>query len=346
MSLTTKLTSTIFGTCMRKELIWAGIIGILFGLVIGFGAWRVRSTVKIKDKLVPTPAPIIGFGQFKITIDKPENLDVVTTDKISVSGITKSLTWVIISTEKGDYLTQSLADGTFSIEVGLVSGVNNIKATSNDRDNNISSQDILAVYSSSFQLSTPLPDTATSEADIKKAVALKLSQAEKPPKAYIGTVTDIADSTIQIKTLDSQIQQIATDEFVVSAINSKGTSNKAIKLTDIALGDFVVAMGYVDGNDVLDVQRILVTDPLVENKVNITMQKAVSVTKKSINLVAISDGEEKTITPDKNTDLVSFIDGKTKTITTSAISPNDLIIMVSDTTGSPAITRSLFDIGE
>jgi hypothetical protein len=112
---------------MRKELVWAGIIGILFGLVIGFGSWRVRSSLKPKINLNPTPTPQ-SLGQIKITLDKPENGDVITTSTVTVTGITKPLSWLVFSGEKGDYILQSNEGGLFSQNIDLVSGVNQIKA--------------------------------------------------------------------------------------------------------------------------------------------------------------------------------------------------------------------------
>lgn len=330
---------------MRKELVWAGIIGILFGVVIGFGVWRVRSKVTLKNEPIPTSSPQSGLGQFKITIDKPENLGVVTESPVSVSGITKSSNWIIVSTDEEDYITKSLEDGTFSVDVDLKAGINHIMASSINLQGNIASQKILSVYSESFQTSTPTPETATSEADIKKAVALKIAQAEKPPRAYIGIVTDIAESTIQIKSTDSQIQQISTNKLDIVVVNVKGTTNKIVKLADIAIGDFIVAMGYIDDNDVLDVQRILIADSPIEPKIGIYLQRVKIVGKNSLDLINIENGESVTITPGRNTVVNSFTEGKLKIIKLSGISESGLIITASDISVSPAIIRSLYNLG-
>jgi hypothetical protein len=327
---------------MRKELVWAGVIGILFGVVIGFGVWRIKTSM-VKD-IKPTATPISKPGKVnsKITIDKPGNLDVITQNSVNVTGITKPSSWVVVSTEKGDYLTKSLEDGTFSAETGLEAGVNYIQATSVSDQGEALSQKILAIYSSSFQTA----QSATSGASIDEAVELKISQAQNPPKAYLGVVTDIADSTIQIKTADSQIQQVATDKYNVTVVNSKGTSTKTVKLTDIAIGDFIIAMGYVDGDDVLDVQRILVADSLSDTKLSVSLLKTETVSKKSLALSPINGGDIVTITPDKNTSIRSYSQGKFKSITISAITKSDLIILVSDDTGTPSVVRSIFVVGQ
>lgn len=327
---------------MRKELLWAGIVGITFGLVIGFGVWRVQSKVTTENP-VPTPTPVSEVGQFKIAINKPDNFGIITESPWAVSGITKGGNWVVVSTNEGDFLTQSTGDGTFSVDSEFQSGMNFLKAMTVSSRGEVASQKIIAVYSSSFQ--TSAASSATPEADMAKVVAQKLAIAQNPPKSYIGTVTDIIDSTIQIKSLDSQIQQIETDKNSVTVVNTKGTSNKSVKLTDIAIGDFIIAMGYVDGQDVLDVQRILIADSLSANDITLTLGTVKSVTSKSITVTPKVGGDAITFTPDKNTSLTSYTNGKTKSIKLASFSASDSVIIVSDVTGSPVLTRSIFNLG-
>jgi hypothetical protein len=333
---------------MRKELVWAAGIGIFFGLVIAFGAWRINSSLKTKST-IPTPTPNSqNITTASITLDKPENDSVVTTTPVTVSGITKPLTWLVFSGEKGDYITQSDETGVFSQDVDLAAGTNQIEVTSLDNQGNQAMQKVMVVYSSSFQLNlgaSPTPASATSESDINEAVAQKVAEASKNPKAYIGTVTDIADSTIQIKTIDSQIQQVDIGGGGITVVNVAGKNNKTVKLTDIAIGDFTIAMGYVNGSQVLNAQRILITDPVTEPKISVSLSSVTTVSKKSLTVTDIKSGQSGTITPDKNTDLESFANGKETATKIASVNKNDLVIYVSDTTGTPAVVRSVFDIG-
>lgn len=320
---------------------WAGIIGVSFGLVIAFGAWRVRSSVVRSDTPVATATPRVGVEKNRITIDKPRDFDVITASSYTVSGITKSSSWVVVSVGNTDYFTQSATDGSFSVEIEPEAGINKIKATSINDQGDSSSQEVLAVYSSSFQ-SEPTEDSESS--DVDSEVLQKIAEAENPPKAYIGTVTDIADSTIQIKSVDSQIQQIATDKFDVAVVNAKDSTSKVIKLTDIAIGDYIIAMGYVDGNDVLDAKRILVSSAVADTKITVSIQKVESVDKKFLTVTPPSGGEETTFTPDKNTEIISVSEKGLKNIKMSDISASDTVITVLDTTGTPAISRAVFAI--
>lgn len=331
---------------MRKELIWAAIIGISFGLVIAFGAWRVRSSVTPKSDLtVATPSPAPAPGQLRIAINKPNNLDVVTEVPTNVTGITNPLTWVVVSTDSEDYLTQSQNDGSFSIDVDLSPGLNHIKASSVNAQGSSVSQDILTVYSSSFKENLATSESSENNTSSESALTLKLAKAGNPPKAYIGTVTDIIDSTIQIKSTDSQIQQIATNSQDLSVVNSKGSTNKSVKLTDIAIGDFIVAMGYIDGNEVLDAQRILITDSPLKSQIAISMQNVKEVSKKALTLSPAGGAEENIFTPDKNTTMESYSAGKVKSVKITDFSKSDLVITVSDTTGQPSLPRAIFNLG-
>ena len=327
---------------MRKELLWAGIIGIIFGVAIGFGVYRVRNKVEPDSKATPQPSSASGTGLTKIALDKPENLRVYTENPISVSGLTKSLNWVVVSSLDADDIASSMDDGTFSLDVDLDGGINFIQATSINPDGSTAFQKILVVYSSSFTLETDAGSEASGASEIENSVALKLSQSENPPRAYVGTVTDISESTVQIRSTDSQIQQISTLTESLTVVDTKGTSNKTVKLADIAIGDFIVAMGYIDGNDVLSAKRILISDALNEPKLEVSLYKVQAVNKKSIDAISVADSQNSTITPDKNTVLQSFLEGKTEKISLADISENDLIIVVADNSGSPSLIRSIF----
>ncbi len=313
---------------MRKELIWAGIIGISFGLIIGFGAWRVRSSVALKEKeSQPTPQPLNAVEQFKISIFKPSDFDVITESPTAVSGITKSSAWIIVSANDEDYITKSSEDGSFETDVELTSGINHIKVTALNTHGDTASQKVSSIYSASFE-----PVTSDERGD------------KNSPKSYVGTITDISDSTIQIEGVDNQIQQIATNKYDIAVVNTTGTTNKTVKLTDIAIGDYIIAMGYTDGNDVLEATRILIADELSQPQVNISIVKVTELTKKSFNAAPIDNSETITVTPGKNTWIASFSEGDTNTIKFADIDVDDMLIVVSDTTGSPSITRSILKI--
>jgi hypothetical protein len=335
---------------MRKEIVWAAIIGISFGLIIAFGLWRINSSfTKQKPGPSATPSSANSSGELKITLDAPVDGSVVTTTPLTVSGITKPLTWIVVSGESGDYILQSDENGIFSQDMDLTPGINQIILTAFDSTGSQSAQKVLVVYSSAFQPKTvaaPSPDGAASgDAAIREKVAQKVAAAMSQPIAYLGVVTDITSTTIQIKDTVSQIQQISVGTDGITVVNTKGTNNKTVKLTDIAIGDFIVAMGYVNGNQVLVAQRILITDPLQEPKLTVSIAKVNKATSKALTVTDTKTGNSATLTPTKNTSIESVAAGKTINIKITAVNANDTVFSVSDTSGTPAILRSVFDIG-
>jgi hypothetical protein len=142
-------------------------------------------------------------------------------------------------------------------------------------------------------------ETSTDEAaSVRNNVQKKVEEARTIPFAYIGTVTDIAEQTIQInkfifskaKEEVGEIQQISVDEENTDFVKiTKNTTS--VKFSDLAIGDFVIAMGYTNGNGVLEGKRILIT-----TSVEPTTRKAVfgepsEITKRSLTLTA-STGKE------------------------------------------------------
>lgn len=335
---------------MRKELIWVVIIGIFFGLAIAFGVWRINSTITKTNPDFPgtIPSSQNPGNELKITLNSPENNNVVRTSPVTVSGITRPLTWTVVSGEMGDYILQSDENGLFAQDVELTPGINRIILTAFDTGGSQSVQKVIVVYSSAFQPVTVVPttssDNATGDAAIREKVAQKVAAAMSQPKAYLGLVTDITSTTIQTKTPESQIEQIAIGDEKISVINTKGTNNKAVKLTDIAIGDFIVAMGYVNGNQVLQAQRILITDPLENSGLVVSIGKVSNVSKNSFTVSDIKSGENSLISPTKNTSLLSFANGKTTTIKIASIKTEGMVIYTTDTSITPPFVRTIFDI--
>ena len=291
------------------------------GLIVAFGVYRVNSKLlsnkKIDINATPTPQAM-PLGEFKIVLDKPEEGDVITKDSVTVSGLTKPGSWITLSGESGDYTVQSDTSGVFSEDVELSPGVNQIKVTAFEAKGAKSATGVLVVYSSSFQEKTlptgsPNPN-ASGTSDIRAKVAQDVANTINRPKAYIGTVTDITDSTVQIKTTGSEIKQISVSADGTTVMNTKGTVNKQVKTTDLAIGDFIVAMGYINGNSVLAAQRILITDPVTEPKIDVKLGKVSDISKKSVT---------------SKTDVEIYKDGGTKSAKFSDLAQTDQIIFVN-----------------
>lgn len=140
-------------------------------------------------------------------------------------------------------------------------------------------------------------DTATPEGDaIREAVQEKIEEAQNKPKAYLGTITDIVENTVQIKNLEEEIKQISVrDNTVFVKINNV---KQTLKFSDIAIGDFLVNMGYIDANSVLAAKRILVTsEPAKPERVSV-FGIVTSIGKNEITVKRVGSEDQISISPE------------------------------------------------
>jgi hypothetical protein len=338
---------------MRKEVGYAIIAGILLGLIVAYGVFRINSEVgKNKNKTVvltpsPTPSPIEN-KDFKVILDKPNQNDVITVDSTNLSGLTKKSSWVLINGENSDYLTKSNESGGFSTEVDLISGVNQFKITAYDETGRESTSNLTVVYSSSFALpdaSASADLNATGEAALKQKVAAGINNVLNSPKAYIGTVTDATDKTLEIKTKQNEIQQISITTEGTAVVNATTATIKNVKTADIAIGDFIVAMGYVQNNSVLNSTRVLIIQPLSEPKITNYFGKIASTNRKGFDLTTIPEGKEVNVLTDTKTDFSAFKENIISSIKLTSLEEGEFVILslAEDAKGNP-VARSIFQL--
>ncbi|OGM20855.1 hypothetical protein A2863_00065 [Candidatus Woesebacteria bacterium RIFCSPHIGHO2_01_FULL_38_9b] len=158
--------------------------------------------------------------------------------------------------------------------------------------------------------------TPTKEESVRDKVKEKVETVRKNPKAYIGTLTDKTQDSIQIKNAKGEIlfASINPDEVdFVKTINK----TTAIKFSDVAIGDYVIAMGYRNGNSVLTAKRLIVTTE--------------STSERKIVYGTIKKIEKKEITVfDKNNQEFTFTFPKTwKGPEIKELSENDTLVLVA-----------------
>lgn len=141
---------------MRKELFVAIALGFGIGLVIVFGIVTARSALRKhivvtnnganSSTVSPTPSPAAAATN-ALTITNPQDGEVVTTDKVTLRGKTSPGANVIISTEKADALIAADDSGSFSSDISVVSGANDIRIVSFDASGDRSEMTMTIVYS-------------------------------------------------------------------------------------------------------------------------------------------------------------------------------------------------------
>lgn len=293
---------------MKKEVSLAILAGGTLGLIIAFAAWKGNSLLKIKKgdtetgiSQTSTPAKTnIPQNEPKTKIIQPDNLDVLTTTPIIISGITNPQNFIVLSTASNDVITTASDSGTFTASLDLDGGVNQIKIFSFNQDASSTNSNLNLVYSSQF---TP-------------------KDSSQKPTSYIGTITDITTSTIQIKNDTGDVQQIQTTSDA-AFIDTRGKTIKNLKLNEIAIGDYIAAMGYKDANNILSSSRIIVIDALKDLKIKAFMGQVTDVQNAKITVKNSKTNESVDITP--NTSLQ--ITGASRF---SQIKVNDKIITIGE----------------
>lgn len=331
---------------MNKEVFLAILAGSLFGLLVAFGVWRANSYLNSKTPNGEPPKQTVQdiTSQLKITIDKPENFEVITTSPIGISGLIKPQSYVVVSGEDDDELQIATDSGTFEVPIELTGGANQIKLASFDLNENMIEADILLVFSTEFQKeSDAVSDTNTATADaVRKKVQEKLDKVTKKGTSYLGIITDLPDDTIQIKNLKGEIQQISINPTTTAFIKSINNTVKTIKKSDLAIGDFIIAMGTKNANGVLESSRVLVTDTMTTTKRKILIGKIGDLTKNTFNL-KVKTGQ--TFAVSLSTDGVSVFklqDGKKILSKFTNLTNDSLVVVSGEVTENKIVVRTIW----
>ncbi len=269
---------------MRKETLTAIIIGVIVGLLLGFGIWRANSAFKNRGSIRltgPTPTPRSEANQLPVSesalnIISPQDMEVTVNEEITISGITTPRAVVAISSNENDQVLRANESGKFEASFKLANDLNQILISAFDQNGKEYKEVRGVVYSTEFK---DQKDTGDSE---NLSLQDRLKVGSTKPTAFVGTVTDKTDTSLQIKNLSGEIQIVAIAE---DATFMQSTSTpKAIKYEDVAIGDYVIAMGWEGTKGVLTSQRVLVTNPLSVPKRKIVYGKVASISRRLITL--------------------------------------------------------------
>lgn len=98
--------------------------------------------------------------------------------------------------------------------------------------------------------------------NLRERVEEKLTKLINKPRAFVGKITQISNSALTIETKTGIKQVKVTDKTVIVQVDNG--KSKTIKEADLAVGNFVVAMGYTENKDTIEARRILTMsdDPL------------------------------------------------------------------------------------
>lgn len=284
---------------MKKEVLVAIIVGGLVGIAIAFGIWKANSALSgQKAKPQETPETSIPSPQSLIlSITSLDNNSVVAVSTANLVGIAKPESLVVAVGQEEETLVETDQNGNFEAEVGLVAGLNDIKIIAFGQDGTSVERILTLVYSTEIKTPTLLPTTSVSD-----QIRQRINQALSKPFAAIGTIADISNSTLQIKTREGEINQAIVDKENTTFARITTKTRKVIAFGDLAIGDFVLALGFRKSESIIEALRVIASDNLSENKRTALFGTATEIDgkKDQFTLEKLKNGEELTVT-DKNT---------------------------------------------
>lgn len=122
---------------MRKEVVIAILLGFSIGLLIVFGIITARSALQKQSQTSPITTTSTATSQpgnaddsqkltHQLTIHDPVDNQVVSSDRVTIRGLTSAKSTVVIVAEEAEFITIADEMGNFSQEISLVSGANEI----------------------------------------------------------------------------------------------------------------------------------------------------------------------------------------------------------------------------
>jgi len=146
---------------MRKEIIFAIIIGLALGLLITFGIYTANKALKKKEgpqtitNTSPTPSPTALIPEISLEITEPDDNRVFTKSEATISGKTSKEAILTILTEGNEYFSQADENGLFSKKITLIKGANTVKIVATDLLGNKTEKELTLVYTSKLTEEEP-----------------------------------------------------------------------------------------------------------------------------------------------------------------------------------------------
>lgn len=165
-------TPELFATLappMRKEIVFAIIIGLLLGLLVTFGIYTANKALKKKPQpetvttieAKPTPSPIAP--EISLEIAEPNDNRVFDENSAAIAGKTSKQAIITILTENDEYFTQADENGLFSTKIDLIKGVNFIKIVAADLLGSQVEKELTLVYTTKLKESKESPPSSDEE---------------------------------------------------------------------------------------------------------------------------------------------------------------------------------------
>ncbi len=173
---------------------------------------------------------------------------------------------------------------------------------------------------------TSATPSATGASDsVRDKVRKTIESLTRKPRAVVGTLSDIADTTLQMKTRNNEAVMVSVTKDTSYGRVSLGKRTE-IKFSELVLGDFTIAMGTRNGNGVLEAARIITYDknPL---KVRRALYGTVTQNKNgALTASLLKSGETWTIKTSSKTKVTAKVEGKMQEVKVNSIEASARIV--------------------
>jgi len=174
---------------------------------------------------------------------------------------------------------------------------------------------------------TPVPTTSQ---EIKDKVQERIDQIKEDAqkKAFWGTLKAINDTTLVLDGPrgEKRIKTDSTTKFI-------NTAKREIKLSDLEIGNFIIAMGFWKENGTLEGKRILVLAQAPKpTPLRIAFMGMVTDIVKDENILSVTqikkDGLTYEVSVTSKTILTKKVDGSIKKVLFGAIATSDRLVVI------------------
>lgn len=290
---------------MRKEQVIAIILGSFIGVTVAFGIWRLSRPNQAEPEATTIPDnPTKPQAVSNLAIVSPQNNAVVKDTQISITGLTRPNSTVAVYADEV-YIKEANGSGEFVIPITLAAGFNNIIIWSFEKQNAPQKQELMLIQTS--KLDTPDSESA---------------------QAIMGTVTDIAEDSIQIRTSGGEIEQLSLSPDTTYA-STLDDATKELEFKDLAIGDLIAALGTKRQEGLFVIGRILVTTEPKKPEIEAITGTIKTLSSKEF-IVETSGGDEVSIDATGNVSVFGESDDGLSSVRLSTTEAGNAIIVIGN----------------
>lgn len=171
------------------------------------------------------------------------------------------------------------------------------------------------------------PATSSVRDLVRERVKAKIDNLTQKPMALVGTLEQIADSTLEIKNAGGKVLLASTSKDTLYYRVTDG-KKKEIKFDELVIGEFIVTMGYRNGKDILDAKRVVVYDKKPTSNKESAYGVVTSISKGVVTIKHPKTGDVWTIKTNKKTVITGKVEGKMQEINIEDVKEGDRIVAV------------------